>query len=169
MKSSSTSFQFAASLGEGASLREAPPKSINHFQTPTYCDQKSRFPPKNQKREAPPQCLAPVRFLRFLLFICLRSVSICVHPRPCLRSRCDAANFRASQSAFVLPLLPLFGKRFPPGSTSKIHNRLPATNLRHPRSPLPSKKSEKGSASAPSSFILRPSSLAATCGPSLDN
>jgi hypothetical protein len=55
--------------------------------------------------------------------------------------------------------------RFPKGSTIKIHNRLSAANLHQTTSPLPTQKSEKGSAAQlpfilhPSSFILRPSSF----------
>jgi hypothetical protein len=112
-----------ASLTSTTSLREVARKSTTTCSPPTYANPLLRFPPKNQKREALPRLtpgfrLSPFRF------------------RP---SEPSTSDFRPSR---------LFRfHHFPLGSEPKIPKRLPAANLRQSASPLPTEKSEKGSAS----------------------
>ncbi len=70
----------------------------------------NHFPQKSEKGSAssPSSIIIrpALRFLRFLLFICLSSVSICVHPWLCLSFFAEPAEFGTRQSSWALPPLP---------------------------------------------------------------
>ncbi len=142
---------------------------------------RSGFPPKNQKREAPPSMFChPLSLIPYPLLSSVPSVSSCSSPldprqsvfirapasvsvacRPASESRIAQFAFRISQSAAMPRRTSLFEKGFPLGSGPKIQNQLSAANLRQSSSPLPIQKSEKGSTTqhALSSPISHPLSL----------
>ena len=103
------------------------PDSHNRLPATNLRQSSPRFPPKNQKREAPQSSsliVPALRFLCFLLFICARSLPCppnWVHPWPCpsLYVLCLPGFTSGTLQSPATPSAPsLFGKTLPFGKGS---------------------------------------------------